>query len=53
MTDQPPPPVDTAAPIDVVELRRRQKARAKVMGLCLFGLVILFYLITIAKTVGP
>lgn len=52
MTDLPTPPIDTSAPIDVEELRRRQKARARVMGLCLLGLVILFYLITIAKTVG-
>lgn len=52
MTDQSMPPLDTSKPIDVIELRRRQKARSRVMGLCLLGLVILFYLITIAKTVG-
>lgn len=36
-------------PIDVAELRRRQHARARVMGWMLGGLAILFFAITIAK----
>ncbi len=43
MSDETPPP------FDVEELRRRQRARSRVMGLCLAGLAVLFYLITIAK----
>jgi hypothetical protein len=34
------------------EIRARQKSRAKVMALILFGLVILFYAIGIAKIAG-
>jgi hypothetical protein len=34
------------------EIRARQKSRAKVMALILFGLVILFYAISIAKIAG-
>ncbi len=33
------------------EIRKRQRARAKVMGLLLFALVILIYAISIAKMV--
>lgn len=40
------PPHD---PLDVTEVRRRQAARAKVMGIGLFALAALFFAITIAK----
>jgi|KBSSwiStaDraftv2_1062776.scaffolds.fasta_scaffold42502_4 hypothetical protein len=36
-------------PSEEAEIRRRQKARAIVMGAALGGLVILFYAISIAK----
>lgn len=36
-------------PIDMDELRRRQKSRSLVMGLILGGLAILFFAITIVK----
>ena len=36
-------------PLDVAEVRRRQAARAKVMGIILFALAALFFAITIAK----
>ncbi len=36
-------------PETLKKLRERQSSRAKVMGLCLIGLVILFYLITVVK----
>jgi hypothetical protein len=35
--------------IDVAELRRRQAARSRVMGIALFALAALFFAITIAK----
>ena len=46
MTD----PNDTPlAPFDETEYRRRQKARARLTGLLLGGLALLFFFITIAK----
>lgn len=36
-------------PLDVAEVRRRQAARSKVMGIGLFALAALFFAITIAK----
>jgi hypothetical protein len=36
-------------PLDVAEVRRRQAARARVMGVGLFALAALFFAITIAK----
>jgi hypothetical protein len=44
MSDEPQTP-----PLDVAEVRRRQAARAKVMGIALFALAGLFFAITIAK----
>lgn len=43
MTDTPPPP------LDVEEVRRRQRSRSNVTGLVLIGLAMLFFGITIAK----
>ena len=36
-------------PLDVEELRRRQRARSRITGLALAALAVLFFLITIAK----
>lgn len=36
-------------PIDVAELRRRQKSRTRIMGILLVALVALIYGVTIAK----
>jgi len=47
MTETPPPA--DLPPFDVEEFRRRQKSRSRIMGLCLIGLAVLFFLITIAK----
>ena len=40
---------DTQEPFDLEELRRRQKSRSRIMGICLIGLAALFFFITIAK----
>ena len=36
-------------PFDLVELRRRQKSRSRIMGVSLLSLAALFFFITIAK----
>ncbi len=38
-----------SAPFDEGEFRRRQRARANLTGWILLGLVVLFFLITVAK----
>lgn len=38
-----------AAPLDTAEVRRRQAARSRIMGLGLLALAALFFAITIAK----
>ncbi len=48
MTDEPQQP-DYNDPETLKKLRERQSSRAKVMGLGLVALVILFYLITVVK----
>ena len=40
---------DAPEKIDVAELRRRQKSRARIMGAALIGLVMLVYLITMVR----
>ena len=40
---------DAPEPFDIEELRRRQKGRARIMGLGLLALAALFFFITIAK----
>ncbi len=51
MTDAPTPPSTDQLPpdFDMVEFRRRQKMRSRIMGAALIGLAALFFLITIAK----
>ena len=36
-------------PFDEAEYRRRQKARARLMAICLASLVVLIFFVTIAK----
>lgn len=43
-------PVEATSPhFDEAEYRRRQRARANLMGVLLIGLALLFFFITIAK----
>lgn len=40
---------DPQIPLDIDEVRRRQRARARITGLALGALAVLFFLITLAK----
>ena len=46
-----PDPVPPRAPLDEGLIRRRQRSRAIATAIVLFGLVVLFYGISIAKMV--
>ena len=45
----PGKPASRRAPLDQAEIRRRQRSRSIATALILFGLVALFYAISIAK----